>query len=367
MGNRRPGGTGPGAAVSYLASGLRRRHPRKHRPVTFPLRVGTDRSLRDGATLFIRTPPGAPPVRSGMLEGMTGTRETRPTAERLDIPRFSVSGSDSVRVRGGPGSGLVYMVAEAAVQDADEAVGRGRGGLGGGCRRGRGGGRSRRGRRVRWSGRRRPAGRGRRRGAGCGRSGPARPGCAGGFGDRAHAGVVLAGLGVGVAVGVVAELGEHPGAEDRARARAGSGRSQRPGAGQNPPPPALARTATWAASSAMHRDQRGRRWRRRRSTTPGRAASCSGAQRGLDLLGARLRGCVAARPGAARRDPRPGQRRPLVGGGGEREHRERVPAGQVVAERRQRGRVELAQHRAQRVGLPLPGPDHRSGAPGPAP
>ena len=37
---------------------------------------------------------------------------------------------------------------------------------------------------------------------------------AGRAGDRAGAGVVLAGLGIGVAIVVVAELGEHPGAED---------------------------------------------------------------------------------------------------------------------------------------------------------
>ena len=40
-------------------------------------------------------------------------------------------------------------------------------------------------------------------------------------GDRAGSGVVLAGFGAGVAVGGVAELGEHPGAEDRRRGRAG--------------------------------------------------------------------------------------------------------------------------------------------------
>jgi hypothetical protein len=38
---------------------------------------------------------------------------------------------------------------------------------------------------------------------------------AGRAGDRGGAGVVLAGLGAGIAVGVVAELCEHPGAEDR--------------------------------------------------------------------------------------------------------------------------------------------------------
>ena len=41
---------------------------------------------------------------------------------------------------------------------------------------------------------------------------------AGGLGDRAGAGVVAAGLGVGEAVVVVAELGEHPGAEDHSKA-----------------------------------------------------------------------------------------------------------------------------------------------------
>jgi hypothetical protein len=41
---------------------------------------------------------------------------------------------------------------------------------------------------------------------------------AGGPGDRAGAGVVLAGLGGGVAGGVVPELGEHPGAGDLSEA-----------------------------------------------------------------------------------------------------------------------------------------------------
>src|SRR5829696_7668961 len=38
---------------------------------------------------------------------------------------------------------------------------------------------------------------------------------AGSLGDRRHAGVVLPGPGVGVAVGVIPHLGEHPGGEDR--------------------------------------------------------------------------------------------------------------------------------------------------------
>jgi hypothetical protein len=42
--------------------------------------------------------------------------------------------------------------------------------------------------------------------------------CSGRSGDRGLAGVVLAGFRVGVAVGVVAELGEHPGAEDHTEA-----------------------------------------------------------------------------------------------------------------------------------------------------
>jgi hypothetical protein len=40
------------------------------------------------------------------------------------------------------------------------------------------------------------------------------PGLPGGAGDRGHAGVVLARSGVAVAVGIVAELGKHPGTED---------------------------------------------------------------------------------------------------------------------------------------------------------
>jgi hypothetical protein len=45
----------------------------------------------------------------------------------------------------------------------------------------------------------------------------------GGAGDRAGAGVVLAGFRAGIAVGVVTELGEYPGTEDRSQAPAGTG------------------------------------------------------------------------------------------------------------------------------------------------
>ena len=93
--------------------------------------------------------------------------------------------------------------------------------------------RSRRGRRVSRAGRRTPTGARRRRAGRCGRSGPARSSSAGGAGDRGGAGVVLAGFGVGVAVRVVAELAEDPGAEHRPEAGLAAGRSQRPGAGQN--------------------------------------------------------------------------------------------------------------------------------------
>jgi hypothetical protein len=50
-------------------------------------------------------------------------------------------------------------------------------------------------------------------------------------------------------------------------------------------------------------------------------------------------------------------RRPaLLGSGRQGQHRQRVPAGEIGAERGQRRWEVLAQHRAQRVGLPLPGP-----------
>jgi hypothetical protein len=49
-----------------------------------------------------------------------------------------------------------------------------------------------------------------------GQHGPRLPGRAG---DRGHPGVVLAGPGVGVAVGVITELGKHPGTEDLSEPR----------------------------------------------------------------------------------------------------------------------------------------------------
>ena len=84
----------------------------------------------------------------------------------------------------------------------------------------------------------------------------------------AGAGVVLAGPGAGVAVRVVAELAEHPGAEDLPEPGLADGRSQRPGAGQNAPPPALAACAICGVQRGDHARPRRARWRRRRRPAP---------------------------------------------------------------------------------------------------
>ncbi len=59
-----------------------------------------------------------------------------------------------------------------------------------------------------------PAGAGRRRAFSCGRNGPARRGSCLRLGDRRHPGIVAAGFGIGVAVGVVTKFSEYPGLED---------------------------------------------------------------------------------------------------------------------------------------------------------
>ena len=84
-----------------------------------------------------------------------------------------------------------------------------------------------------------------------------------------------------------------------------------------------------------------------------------GAQCGEDLLGPALKVALSTCPAQHRHDSWLGQRLAQRGGRRDREHRDRVSSGQILAERRQRGGVELPQHRPQLVGLPLPGPDHR--------
>jgi hypothetical protein len=54
-------------------------------------------------------------------------------------------------------------------------------------------------------------------------------------------------------------------------------------------------------------------------------------------------------------DPSPGQQPASAGGRCDREDRQAITPGQVGAERGQGGWVELTQHRAQLVGLPLTG------------
>lgn len=116
-----------------------------------------------------------------------------------------------------PSDGFVVagVVAQAAVQDADEPVGECPQGLvmsGAasplgvvvGARSGR---TAERGDRLEVESVGQPA-------VAC-RAGQHRPFQAGGAGDQSHAGVVFASLGVGTAVRVVSELGEHPGAQDR--------------------------------------------------------------------------------------------------------------------------------------------------------
>jgi hypothetical protein len=83
------------------------------------------------------------------------------------------------------------------------------------------------------------------------------------------------------------------------------------------------------------------------------------AQGGGDLLGAHLKVALPAAPAERADQPAPGQRPPGGGSGCGGEHRQRVRTSQIGAERRQRRGVELAQHRPQLVGLPLPGPDQR--------
>ena len=110
-------------------------------------------------------------------------------------------------------------------------------------------------------------------------------------GDRGRGGVVLAGPAAGVTVRVVAELAEAPGRRGWVPGRAGTDRSQRPGAGEiRSTCPCSALTCSFRAASP--RPAPGR-WRRRRRYQP------------------------AAGP-AARRAARRGSARPWRGGRGRR-------------------------------------------------
>jgi hypothetical protein len=68
---------------------------------------------------------------------------------------------------------------------------------------------------------------------------------------------------------------------------------------------------------------------------------------------------VAAPARADQRPPdrRPGQLAALLGRGRQLQHRQGLRLGQLGAQRRERARVVLPQRAAQRVGVPLPGPD----------
>ena len=183
-----------------------------------------------------------------------------------------------------------------------------------------------------------------------------------GPGDRRHAGVVLPAPGIEVAVGVVAELGQHPGAEDRSEAGL---------AAVDLNVRVLAKTLLHLPGQYLglgdhhgqHRDQR-RRARRIRGHDTGPGGQLLAAQRGPDL--GRGRGDVAlpTRLAEQRFDPGLGQPPSLLRRRRGGQDRQRIPISQVGAERHQRGRVVLPQQRPQRVDLPDPGPDHRLMRPG---
>ena len=190
----------------------------------------------------------------------------------------------------------------------------------------------------------------RRRGGRCGRSGPARPVLrAGGAGDRGGAGVVLAGLGVGVAVRVVAELGQHPGAEDRSQpGLAGVDLSVRVPAktlGHHRPPG----SAIWVFSVV---DQPDLGWPRSRRRRPGSRGSWRSA-------GARSTAWICLGPGLRRRAGGPGVRAAVIferdsraarSGSGARSSSSSASGASQVGEGLQRGREELPQRRRAAAG-----------------
>jgi hypothetical protein len=182
-------------------------------------------------------------------------------------------------------------------------------------------------------------------------AGQHRPGLPGGSGDRGHPGVVLTGPGVGVAVGVIAELGKHPGTEDLSE----------PGLAAvdlNVRVPAKTRLhltfqhVGLAGQLGDHRKQCLRGGGVGTNHT-GTGRQLLGAQPGNDVSGPGGDVALASGPPQRRADLVHAQPGALLRGGGQSQHGQRVTPGQIGTEHGQCAGVVLTQHRAQRVGLTL--------------
>jgi hypothetical protein len=182
------------------------------------------------------------------------------------------------------------------------------------------------------------------------------------FRDRGHAGVVLAAAGIVVAVGIIAELGQHPGGEDRSEPRlARVDLSVRVLAKTQPH--LLFQHSGLGDHLGDHGDQR-RHGDGIDGLQPRSGRQLLGPQRGNDLTGPSIEVALAARLAEQTGHLSARQVTTPLRLGSSGENSQRVPAGEVVTERDQRCRVELPQQRTQRAHRPLPGPDHGLMRPG---